>query len=452
MTGNPQCEVNVECLDVLNAEQKEANEQKEKNEVLVEDYDESFVEVKRKKNIGIDNKVKRQNFRANPQVNKDGNSKTVYQAKTKEVKSPKKNLTKMPKAAWGNEKEKTGNQGNSKKNELKDMEIVDNFLNKQIKPTDDDMKGWSIDMISYYKKKNEELVDKGKKDNTKVHNNKEFEDILEEISGVAKCMGENEVKGLSTSDKQDEIAKLIQEEKLQICAILETHLKSCRIMVGWNDDMINIGVVHMARQSMLVRVETRDENLRLYGTFIYASNSSLERKDLWEDLKRYKRIVGQDPWFLSGDLNVTLTPKEHSIGSSAMTSDMKDFQRCVNSIEVEDINTWTKNLHKTKTRCHTEVLKKLDKVMGNEDFSNSFEGNDVAEQFIKHFQQFLGESRHVEPISDMATLFKNKLSRIEADYMVREVSDDEIKDAMFQIDDNKAPDLDRDSAAFFKKD
>ncbi|GKB97478.1 hypothetical protein Tco_0983615, partial [Tanacetum coccineum] len=61
------------------------------------------------------------------------------------------------------------------------------------------------------------------------------------------------------------------------------------------------------------------------------------------------------------------------------------------------------------------------------------------------------ESRHVEPISDMATLFKNKLSRIEADYMVREVSDDEIKDAMFQIDDNKAPGLDRDSAAFFKK-
>ncbi|GKE22706.1 hypothetical protein Tco_1434218 [Tanacetum coccineum] len=61
-----------------------------------------------------------------------------------------------------------------------------------------------------------------------------------------------------------------------------------------------------------------------------------------------------------------------------MTSDMKDFQRCVNSIEVEDINssglfyTWTKNLHKTKTGCYTGILKKLDKVMGNEDFSNRF--------------------------------------------------------------------------------
>ncbi|GJW00228.1 RNA-directed DNA polymerase, eukaryota, reverse transcriptase zinc-binding domain protein [Tanacetum coccineum] len=282
---------NVKGNNAVNTEQKEANEQKEKNRVHVEDSDEGFVEVKRKKNI-------------------------VYQAKTKEVKSPKKTPTKMPEAARGMKKRRLEVREIVTKNELKDMEIVDNFLNKRIMPTDDDMKGWSIDMISYYQKK-EELVDKGKKDNTKVHNNKEFEDVLEEISGVAKCIGENEVKGLSTSDKQDEIVKLIQEEKLQICAVLETYLKSCRIMVGWNDDMSNIGVVHMARQSMLVRVETRGENLRLYGTFIYASNSGLERKDLWEDLERYKRIVGKDPWEAVKDVQMKIDkePNNHELRS-----------------------------------------------------------------------------------------------------------------------------------------
>ncbi|GJR59119.1 hypothetical protein Tco_1501281 [Tanacetum coccineum] len=80
-----------------------------------------------------------------------------------------------------------------------------------------------------------------------------------------------------------------------------------------------------------------------------------------------------------------------------------------------------------------------------------FEGNDVAEQFIKHFQQFLGESRHVEPISDMDSLFWCKLSSVEAEYMVREVSNEEIKVSMFQIDDNKAPGPDAHYAAFFKK-
>ncbi|GJT44300.1 RNA-directed DNA polymerase, eukaryota, reverse transcriptase zinc-binding domain protein [Tanacetum coccineum] len=267
-TNTKSVKENVKGNNAVNTEQKEANEQKEKNGVHVEDCDEGFVEVMRKKNIGIDNKVKRQNFRGNPQVNKGGNSKIVYQAKTKEVKSPKKTLTKMPKAAGENEKEKT--------------------------------------------RKNEELVDKGKKANIEVQNNEECKDVLEEISGVAKYfkIGTCNIRGLSTSDKQDEIVKLIQEEKLQICVVLKTYLKSkkigkvcdrifgrwnwltnmsyCnkgyRIMVGWNDDMINISVVHMARQSMLVRVETRDGNLRLYGTFI-ASNNGVERKDLWEDIE-----------------------------------------------------------------------------------------------------------------------------------------------------------------------
>ncbi|GJY44922.1 RNA-directed DNA polymerase, eukaryota, reverse transcriptase zinc-binding domain protein [Tanacetum coccineum] len=365
-------------VNAINNDQIKPNVQKEKNGGQTEDSDEGFVEVKRKKNVGIDNKVKRHNFRANPQVSKVGNnSKTVYQAKNKEAKSPIKNPNITP------EKE----AGKMKKGRLEVGEITT-----------------KNDMLTYYKQKSEELVDKGKKANTKVENNVETEDVLHEIGCIAKCMEENEVKGLSTSEKHDEIVKLIQEEKLQICVVLKTHLKSkkigkvcdiifgrwkwftnmsycnkgCRIMVGWNDDVINIGVVYMARQSVLVKVETRDGKLRLYCTLIYASNSGLERKDLWRDLEIYKRIVGQEPWFLSGDLNVTLTPKEHSIGSSAMSSDMKDFQRCVNIIEVEDINssvlfyTWTKNLHKTKNGGQTRILKKLDIVMGNKDFSNGF--------------------------------------------------------------------------------
>ncbi|GKD92404.1 zinc knuckle CX2CX4HX4C containing protein [Tanacetum coccineum] len=141
MTGNPQCAVNVEWNNAVNTEQKEANEQKEKNRVHVEDSDEGFVEVKRKKNI-------------------------VYQAKTKEVKSPKKTPTKMPEAAEGIKKRRLEvreivkkwsaykdileamkrsankyslfelydvNDQNELK-ELKDMKIVDNFLNKRIRP------------------------------------------------------------------------------------------------------------------------------------------------------------------------------------------------------------------------------------------------------------------------------------------------------------------------------
>nr|GEX36878.1 RNA-directed DNA polymerase, eukaryota, reverse transcriptase zinc-binding domain protein [Tanacetum cinerariifolium] len=80
-----------------------------------------------------------------------------------------------------------------------------------------------------------------------------------------------------------------------------------------------------------------------------------------------------------------------------------------------------------------------------------FEGSDVAEQFVMHFQKFLGESKEVKKINDIEILMQNKLSIEDAAFMIREVSDEEIKCAMFKIKDNKAPGPDGFSAHFFKK-
>ncbi|GJS87254.1 hypothetical protein Tco_0769890 [Tanacetum coccineum] len=44
--------------------------------------------------------------------------------------------------------------------ELKNMEIMDEFLNKLIDPSENDMRDWDLDMIAYFKKKKELLVDK----------------------------------------------------------------------------------------------------------------------------------------------------------------------------------------------------------------------------------------------------------------------------------------------------
>ncbi|GJX75384.1 RNA-directed DNA polymerase, eukaryota, reverse transcriptase zinc-binding domain protein [Tanacetum coccineum] len=49
------------------------------------------------------------------------------------------------------------------------------------------------------------------------------------------------------------------------------------------------------------------------------------------------------------------------------------------------------------------------------------------------------EDMEVLPINDLASLFLKKLSDVDALYMVRNVSDDEIKRALFDIDGNKAP-------------
>ncbi|GJT84543.1 hypothetical protein Tco_1066260 [Tanacetum coccineum] len=97
---------------------------------------------------------------------------------------------------------------------------------------------------------------------------------------------------------------------------------------------------------------------------------------------------------MMSDMNVTMVPNEHSTGGSSMTSDMNEFRECVNSIEIEDIAsswlffTWTKNLFKTKTSNYTGVLKKLDRIMGNEGFIVKKRAFKFA-NFIADKQEFL---------------------------------------------------------------
>ena len=107
---------------------------------------------------------------------------------------------------------------------------------------------------------------------------------------------------------------------------------------------------------------------------MYVANEGTERRKLWKELAQNSRYVNGKPWCIASDMNVILQPNEHSCRVSYMTADMIEFQDCLNKVEVEDICrsglhfTWTKNLHKAKVEDMTRVLKKLDRVMTNEEF------------------------------------------------------------------------------------
>lgn len=204
------------------------------------------------------------------------------------------------------------------------------------------------------------------------------------------------IRGLGKLTKQNEVKKLIRNEQLSVCAVLETHLKKdrigkicdrmfgnwswqhnldvsikgCRIIVGWNSSCVQCHLVQSTRQTMLYLVEVIKTNVKFFCTFIYAANHGRDRKELWKDLNLYSRIVMNEGWVMMGDMNVILNNNEHSEGVSSATQDMKDFQECVNDIEMVDIcssgfqYTWTKSL----LNPNATVLKKLDRVMCNSTF------------------------------------------------------------------------------------
>lgn len=78
-----------------------------------------------------------------------------------------------------------------------------------------------------------------------------------------------------------------------------------------------------------------------------------------------------------------------------------------------------------------------------------FEGSSVAQAFVDHYQNFLGSISHIDSLS-LHGLFTNKLSMGSANEMVKPVTNEEIKQAIFSIGNNRAPGPDGYSAAFFK--
>lgn len=78
-----------------------------------------------------------------------------------------------------------------------------------------------------------------------------------------------------------------------------------------------------------------------------------------------------------------------------------------------------------------------------------FENEKVADQFINHFQEFLGKKETVKEFSN-SFVFPNKLTNDEALDMVRSVSESEIKNAMFDIDGAKAPGPDGFTSRFYR--
>nr|GEV30686.1 RNA-directed DNA polymerase, eukaryota, reverse transcriptase zinc-binding domain protein [Tanacetum cinerariifolium] len=289
------------------------------------------------------------------------------------------------------------------------------------------------EIIDAYKEVNYGFVEVESRKNVGIDNKvkrprerNEEEDVLQEVNDIAKNMKGNDVRVWMMGN--------------WVCAVLETHLKSkkvdkvceriygrwnwitnmrycnkgCRIMIGWNEDEVSISIIHMERESVLLKMETRN-NIKMFGTFIYAANGGIERKDLWKDLEIYRRIVGILVNHLWGRM-------EEGV----------NVQNCQKDERLEEagLEEWG--------RLKMQQRNKIDVVC--DENGKRFEGSEVTDQFVIQFHKFLGEIKDVEKISDMGSLLQNKLSIEDATFMIRKISNKDIKHAMFQIDDNKDPD------------
>ena len=207
------------------------------------------------------------------------------------------------------------------------------------------------------------------------------------------------IRGLNKGVKQKEVIDVIKENNLGICAVLETHVKilnlksvcaktfghwdwvsnnSCceagtRIIVGWNPRIVDVMVISQSRQVIHCYVRFCESNYSMYLSFIYAASNYLDRRDLWENLKKHKMVVKEDAWGLLGDFNVALKHSEYSEGCSSFPKGVEDFIECINCLDIEDLNSTGFQFTWNKTPAGSMgLLKKLDRVMTNLKFVSDY--------------------------------------------------------------------------------
>ncbi|GJR53134.1 putative RNA-directed DNA polymerase [Tanacetum coccineum] len=180
------------------------------------------------------------------------------------------------------------------------------------------------------------------------------------------------IRGLNRTPKQSEVRHVVNENRLSICAILESHVDISAL-----SKVMHVKIIH--------KVSGRE----LFCSFVYANNLPVARRSLWADLELHKNVTRGKPWILMGDFNVALNLEDYSSGPSKLNYAITDFKDCVYNIEVMDINS--SGLHFTwnqKPKGGCGLLKKLDRIMGN---THNIEvtAQFVADVFVSRYQMFL---------------------------------------------------------------
>ncbi|GJV14255.1 probable L-cysteine desulfhydrase, chloroplastic [Tanacetum coccineum] len=227
---------------------------------------------------------------------------------------------------------------------MKDKMIVDKYLNMRLQPSFNVTKD-CLDAI-------EGIV----------------EDVLDDDYEAIKNLVADEVNGVGCSTLN------------LVCLSWFLNGLQNRITIGWNSDVVQVVLIHSTRHMMLCLIENIQNHEKMYCSFIYADNKGMDIRLLWNDLLLAKCCTVRCPWVIMGDFNVTLKLEEHSVGKSTISNDMQEFLDCMNNIGVEDLcisrmfYTWIKSPSSPDTR----ILKKLDRVMENDEFTSKYNNAHVV--------------------------------------------------------------------------
>nr|GEY43156.1 hypothetical protein [Tanacetum cinerariifolium] len=277
-------------------------------------------------------------------------------------------------------------------NLMKNTMIVDQFLNKKIQPSVTEASIWSQDMVKYFKEKWEENMRKENENNGQYVSEEGCleEYVLDDETEFTKNVTANEIKGRGSNILNHSLEVMLFSNLFWSLITLPVYLLS--LPVGKrNRSPLDLQII-LQSGDLTIRVEDLEVKLK--------EGQSLVEKDPYnEEIK--KRAVE-----VLVEYNEVVKDEENLLAQKA---------------KVEWLNAGDKNssfFHKVtkgrRSRNRVEVI--------CDENGESYEREEVPVQFLKHFQQFLGNASNVSELAVNDDLFSTILTNNEAGEMVKEVT------------------------------
>lgn len=203
------------------------------------------------------------------------------------------------------------------------------------------------------------------------------------------------IRGLN--NKQSFVKDFLESQKLSFIVLLETHVQenradavakfigpklkwifnydhhqNGRIWIGYNPSFWKVLPLSSSAQHISCNIFSFNSKCNFYASFVYACNSHMDRRDLWNCLLDFKNFIPADSsWCIVGDFNVCLGPNETSNGNT-WTSSMLEFKDFLSSAGLSDLRTLGPLYTWWDCNITMPVFKRLDRCVVNGNWLCSF--------------------------------------------------------------------------------
>ncbi|KAL0288910.1 UNVERIFIED_CONTAM: Retrovirus-related Pol polyprotein from type-2 retrotransposable element R2DM [Sesamum angustifolium] len=206
-----------------------------------------------------------------------------------------------------------------------------------------------------------------------------------------------------------------------------------RIWIAWNDDFIDVDILNIGAQFIHCRVLMHDMHEPILLTVVYGANEVIARRELWQGLTELAMSVDL-PWLVY----LKATQLEHvMLRQRAKLQWLKGGDQCSKVF-----------FRRVATR---RANKRLFQISDSDGLVQT-DPNIISSVFVSYFQDLLGGDR-AERAIDLHYLrpwARHILTEEEAYALIRPVTVDDVKTAMFDIEEDKAPGPDGFSSGFYK--